>query len=133
MNKKVTTKQDEIDVLQSLKGDTYFSQYFTDKDIDQMCENIRNDFAIESCCKFHQEAAILKAALRKGLCEQKQKLKEFAFRGIDLFKERLDEEYIAYLTEFVSMKDIINYQREKGYPLIECEIDYLVSELNKQA
>ena len=47
MKTKVMTKQDEIEVLQSLKGDTYFSQFFTSNDIDQMCQNIRNDFPIE--------------------------------------------------------------------------------------
>lgn len=41
------TKQEEIDILQSLKGDTYFAQFFGSKDIDQMCQNINNDFAIE--------------------------------------------------------------------------------------
>ena len=42
------TKQEEIDILQSLKGDTYFAQFFGSKDIDQMCQNINNDFAILS-------------------------------------------------------------------------------------
>lgn len=133
MNTKVTTKQDEIDVLQSLKGDTYFSQYFTNEDIDQMCENIRNDFAIECGCNFSKKETVLNQCLKKEREASKERLKSFAFLGIDLFKERIDEEYIAYLTEFVPMKDIINYQRKNGYPLIECEIDYLVGELNSHA
>jgi len=40
-------KQSEIKVLKSLKGETYFNQLFTGEEIDQMCENISNDFAIE--------------------------------------------------------------------------------------
>lgn len=40
-------KVKEIELLQSLKGDTYFAQLFGDKQIDAMCENIRNDFPIE--------------------------------------------------------------------------------------
>lgn len=49
------TKQEEIDILQSLKGDTYFAQFFGSKDIDQMCQNISNDFAIEGGCGFSQK------------------------------------------------------------------------------
>lgn len=40
-------KVKEIELLQSLKGDTYFAQLFGDEQIDAMCENIRNDFPIE--------------------------------------------------------------------------------------
>lgn len=42
------TKKEEIDVLQSLKGDTYFAQFFGSKDIDQMCQNINNDFPLRA-------------------------------------------------------------------------------------
>ncbi len=133
MKKNIATKQDEIDILQSLKGDTYFSQYFKDEDIDQMCENIRNDFAIECGCKFHQKEAFVKELLSKEISKGKEMLNDFAFKGIDLFNGEVTEEYIMYLAGFVPIKDIINYQHEKGYPLIKCEIDYLVSELNKQA
>ena len=40
-------KVKEIELLKSLKGDTYFAQLFGDEQIDVMCENIRNDFPIE--------------------------------------------------------------------------------------
>ena len=40
-------KAKEIELLQSLKGDTYFAQLFGDEQIDAMCQNIRNDFPIE--------------------------------------------------------------------------------------
>lgn len=40
-------KVKEIELLQSLKGDTYFAQLFDDQQIDAMCENIRNDYPIE--------------------------------------------------------------------------------------
>ena len=40
-------KVKEIELLQSLKGDTYFAQLFGDQQIDAMCENIRNDHPIE--------------------------------------------------------------------------------------
>ena len=37
----------EIKILQSLKGDTYFAQVFKPETIDAMCENIRRDFMID--------------------------------------------------------------------------------------
>lgn len=40
-------KQEEIKCLQSLKGDTYFSQVFKPDTIDAMCENIRLDRQID--------------------------------------------------------------------------------------
>lgn len=40
-------KVKEIELLQSLKGDTYFAQLFGDQQIDAMCENIKNDYPIE--------------------------------------------------------------------------------------
>ena len=40
-------KAKEIELLQSLKVDTYFAQLFGNEQIDAMCENIRNDFPIE--------------------------------------------------------------------------------------
>ena len=42
------TKIEEIKVLQSLKGDTYFAQVFPNKVIDQMCDNIKMDFALDN-------------------------------------------------------------------------------------
>ena len=52
-------KETEIKTLQSLKGDTYFAQFFKSCDIDQMCENIKNDFPIELNCQFDQKASQL--------------------------------------------------------------------------
>ena len=69
MKTKVMTKQDEIEVLQSLKGDTYFSQFFTSNDIDQMCQNIRNDFPIELGCQFTMAAESLKKQLSESKAE----------------------------------------------------------------
>lgn len=43
-------KKQEIEILQSLKGNTYFANFFGSHDIDQMCNNIKNDFGLEYCC-----------------------------------------------------------------------------------
>lgn len=84
------TKQEEIDILQSLKGDTYFAQFFGSKDIDQMCQNINNDFAIEGGCGFSQKAEALErinADLKK---EFQQKIHDL---GMELIKV-LDKDLI---------------------------------------
>ena len=53
-------KAKEIELLQSLKGDTYFAQLFGDEQIDAMCQNIRNDFPIECGLKLFQESLVAK-------------------------------------------------------------------------
>ena len=40
-------RQEEINVLQSLKEDTYFAQIFKPDTIDAMCRNIENDFPLD--------------------------------------------------------------------------------------
>lgn len=48
------TKQEEIKHLMALmgdkRGDTYFNQFFSSTDIEQMIQNIHDDFAIEMGC-----------------------------------------------------------------------------------
>lgn len=56
-------KQQEIKILQSLKGGTYFNQFFSSDDIDKMCENIRNDFPIEYNSLFYAKAESLQKTL----------------------------------------------------------------------
>ena len=53
-------KAKEIELLQSLKGDTYFAQLFGDEQIDAMCQNIRNDYPIECGLKLFQESPVAK-------------------------------------------------------------------------
>lgn len=53
-------KVKEIELLQSLKGDTYFAQLFGDQQIDAMCENIRNDYPIECGLNLFQCSPVAK-------------------------------------------------------------------------
>lgn len=90
----VMTKQEEIDILQSLKGDTYFAQFFGSKDIDQMCQNISNDFAIEGGCGFSQKAEALErinADLKK---EFQQKIHDLGMELIKVLDKGFDEDAI---------------------------------------
>lgn len=54
------TKEEEIKHLVALMGkgcgDTYFNQFFSICDIEQMIQNIKDDFAIEMGCSFVKKA-----------------------------------------------------------------------------
>ena len=124
------TKQEEIDILQSLKGDTYFAQFFGSKDIDQMCQNINNDFAIEGGCGFYQKAEALErinADLKK---EIQQKIYDLGMELIKVLDKGFDEDAIYHLVEDeVGIDAIIKFKRKNDLELTDKEIDYLVSKL----
>lgn len=65
------TKTEEIKVLQSLKGDTYFAQVFPAKVIDQMCENIKMDFSLDNGIGTFEYSPAAKAWKSKCLCANK--------------------------------------------------------------
>lgn len=124
----VMTKQEEIDILQSLKGDTYFAQFFGSKDIDQMCQNISNDFAIEG--GFSQKAEALErinADLKK---EFQQKIHDLGMELIKVLDKGFDEDAIYQLVEGeVGIDAIIKFKRKNNLDLTDKEIDYMVSKL----
>lgn len=69
-------KETEIKHLQALSnGDTYFSQFFKKSDVDQMVQNIKNDFPIELGCTFIAKAD----ALSKTLKETREKAEQDKF------------------------------------------------------
>lgn len=124
------TKQEEIDILQSLKGDTYFAQFFGSKDIDRMCQNINNDFAIEGGCGFNQKAEALErinADLKK---EIQQKIYDLGMELIKDLDKGFDEDAIYQLVKGeVGVDAIIKFKRKNDLELTDKEIDYLVSKL----
>ena len=124
------TKQEEIDILQSLKGDTYFAQFFGSKDLDQMCQNINNDFAIEGGCRFSQKAEALErinADLKK---EIQQKIYDLGMELIKDLDKGFDEDAIYQLVKGeVGVDAIIKFKRKNDLKLTDKEIDYLVSKL----
>ena len=124
------TKQEEINILQSLKGDTYFAQFFGSKDIDQMCQNINNDFAIEGGCRFIQKAETLErinADLKK---EFQQKINDLGMEIIKILDRGFDEDAIYQLVEGeVGINAIIKFKFKNNLELTDKEIDYMVSQL----
>lgn len=69
-------KVKEIELLQSLKGDTYFAELFGDQQIDVMCENIKNDHPIELGLNLFEGSSVAKenAELKKQLtcCQERE-------------------------------------------------------------
>lgn len=86
-------KVKEIELLQSLKGDTYFAQLFGDEQIDAMCENIRNDYPIELGLNLFQASPVAKEnAKLKSQVAQLQQVNETVAKTL-LYKanEHLDD------------------------------------------
>ena len=125
------TKQEEIDILQSLKGDTYFAQFFGSKDIDQMCQNISNDFAIEGGCGFYQKAETLERINADHKKEFQQKIHNFGMELIKVLDKGYDEDAIYRLVEGeVGIDAIIKFKHKNDLSLTDKEIDYMVSKLS---
>lgn len=126
----VMTKQEEINILQSLKGDTYFAQFFGTKDIDQMCQNISNDFAIEVGCGFSQKAEALERINANLKEEFKQKIHGLGMELIKILDKGFDEDAIYQLVEGeIGIDAIIKFKHKNNIELTEKEISYLVSKL----
>nr|DAI84417.1 MAG TPA: hypothetical protein [Caudoviricetes sp.] len=126
------TKQEEIKHLMALmgdkRGDTYFNQFFSKDDIEQMMENIKDDFAIEMGCSFTEKAKELEKKLHE---EQKAHDQDM----LDFVAELLVTEVQGGNPLKVAMKKIgtdntIKIKRINKIPLSEEEIDYLVSKLD---
>lgn len=126
------TKQEEIKVLQSLKGDTYFAQKFS-ADIDTMCENIKNDFAIECGCVFDEEAKVLRKEIENVKTAAKDKITDFAHNIIAALDKGNDTDAMAYqaVEEIIGIKEIIKFKHSQNIKLSESEINFLVDNLDK--
>ena len=123
-------KQQEIKILQSLKGDTYFNQFFSSGDIDTMCENIRNDFPIEYNTLFYAKAESLQKTLNEARKSQTEFNELIAHRLINICVGETAL-FDSVLIDLSSRLSIIKYKKEKGYSLSGEEIDFLINEASK--
>lgn len=115
------SKEEEINILQSLKGtDSYFHQFFSDSDIDRMCENIRNDFQIQSGCSFMLNNNFYERQFNE-LC--KDIISNMPPNGTP-------EDIYEIVAVRWGMRNIITYKHGNGMPLTKEEIDYLIENLN---
>lgn len=121
------TRQEEIKTLQSLKGDTYFAQKFG-QDIDQMCQNISNDFPIEFDCQFNAKEKSLQEQLKVQQAAAKDRFMSFA-HDIILAMSGCDDEIYQTVKGYIGIDEIIKFKHSQGIELNDEEVDYLVKKL----
>ncbi len=120
-------KQTEIKTLKSLKCDTYFAAFFGE-DIDQMCQNISNDFPLELGCTFSKKAEALEKKLHEEQKAHDQDMLDFVEDLLVTEAANGNPLYIA--TKKIGMDNTIKIKRKNNIALSEEEIDYLVSKLD---
>lgn len=118
-------KSEEIELLQSLKGDTYFSQFFSQDDIEIMCRNIKSDFPIQTFCTFNEEAAGLKREIGKLKEELKSTTYEWATRFLN--RDDITEDEYQVVKDAIGIDAIIQYKHDHNIELSENEINYLIT------
>ena len=126
-------KVKEIELLQSLKGDTYFAQLFGDQQIDAMCENIRNDYPIECGLNLFQCSSVAKenTELKKRLagCWERE---ESVAKGI-LIKanDHLDDSLEDLAERLIGHKKCLVIKLHSALPLSEEDRDTLAKLLTE--
>ena len=120
-------KVKEIELLQSLKGDTYFAQFFDDQQIDAMCENIRNDYPIEFGLNIFEGSSVAKenTELKKRLAGYLER-EEAVAKGI-LIKanEHLDDSLEDLAEHLIGHKKCLVIKVHSALPLTEEDRDTL--------
>ena len=126
------TKEEEINHLMALKGckrgDTYFNQFFSSDDIEQMVRNIHDDFSIEMGCSFAKKAEELENKLHKEQKAHDQDMLDFVEDL--LVTEARGGNSLNVAMAKIGMDNTIKIKRKNKIPLSEEEIDYLVSKLD---
>ncbi len=136
----------EIKILQSLKGDTYFAQVFKPETIDAMCENIRKDFMIdcgvdvfENChaaTKARSEAKILKGQLDErdneveDLHQQKDEVVDFLIEQACLSSDSTTKKHLyEKASEIIGTKEVIRRKIKAGHTLNNHDLEWLAQNL----
>lgn len=126
------TKQEEIKHLMALmgdkRGDTYFNQFFSSDDIEQMIQNIHDDFAIEMGCSFAKKAEELEKKLHEEQRAHDQDMLDFV-EDI-LVTEAQGGNSLNVAMKKIGMDNTIKIKRKNKIALSEEELDYLVSKLD---
>lgn len=121
------TKEQEIRTLLSLKEDTYFAQKFG-KDIDVMCQNISDDFPIETGCVFMMKEDALQKALEIQKKESEEKIETFAHELLSLTTCNAYE-VNEVVEKYIGKDEVIKFKHANGIQLSNDDLDYLVSKL----
>lgn len=140
------TATHEIELLQSLKEDTYFAQVFKPETIDAMCENIRKDFTIdcdvnifENChaaIKARSEARILKGQLEErenevdDLRQQKDMMVDFLIDQASTSSDSTTKKQLyEKAADIIGYKEVIRRKIKSGYSLNNHDLEWLSQNL----
>lgn len=123
------TREQEIKILASLKGDTYFAQYFRD-DIDRMCENIKNDYPIECGCEFTKSIEEAAQEYTDELAREREKLTSLIrTMAADGLLQYWDSDTYAALRTMVGQKAIVWAKVDAKVDLLFPEIQWLCGQV----
>lgn len=122
-------KVKEIELLQSLKGDTYFAQLFDNEQIDAMCENIKNDYPIEFGLDLFKNTPATKAneELRKRLACCTEKAETVAKNLLIKAGEYSDESLEDLAEQLIGYKKCLATKLRLVLPLSEEDRDTLIN------
>ena len=129
-------KQDEIQILQSLKGhskgETYFGEYFKDDDIDQMCENIKNDFPIQIVNNFNKKAELFEKTLNEELKKFDEDMMSF-ITEIILHLDKGDMDLIySKIKDKIGLEGVLTCKHNAKIAFTQDEIDWMFNKAVKR-
>lgn len=136
----------EIKILQSLKGDTYFAQVFKPETIDAMCENIRRDFMIDcsvdifyncqAAIKARGEVRTLQGQLQErhnkieDLHEQKDEIIDFLIEQAGVTSDsNTKKNLFEKVADMIGYKELIRRKITEGYTLNNHDLEWLAKNL----
>jgi hypothetical protein len=137
MNTKVYSKEAEIKTIEKLiEMGGYFAEFFG-RDLEKMCENIKNDYPIEMCTKFSEKSAKFSDTVEYLQCRNDETVKKHALEILDLcdtllcvHEETGNARLYEHAVEKIGQKNVIARKRILGLKITDDEIDYILSQLN---
>lgn len=121
-------KVKEIELLQSLKGDTYFAQLFSNGQIDAMCQNIRNDYPIECGLSLFQESPVARENMKlKSQIAQLRQVDETVAKTLLIKANEYHDDVFEDLAEcLVGHNRCLIIKLQSALPLSEDDRDELI-------
>lgn len=125
----MTPKEKEIKTLTALvEMDGYFAEFFK-IDLETMVTNIRNDFPIELCTKFHLSEDQRQQSERELKSRHRNEIIDLCDTLLCVHAATGHERLYEKAVEKMGINFIIARKRQIGLDLTNAEIDYLISQL----